>query len=225
MTLLLALALTGLLTGLGTRALGMPEGGKPPPWILAGGTGLLHVAMVVALVPLLRAHAFRWREAFGFLTGPRFRTLGLAVALTIPAMAAAWAVHQGCGWLLDRLAIPHDTQAAVDAVRAASQPWERAVFFLFAAGTAPVVEELLFRGVVWPLARDRGWRVSGCLAAALLFALVHFNAAALVPLWLLGIFWTWLYEVTGDLTAPIVSHALFNATNFAWIVYATTDIP
>jgi membrane protease YdiL (CAAX protease family) len=56
------------------------------------------------------------------------------------------------------------------------------------------------------------------LGVSLLFSLIHLNAAALIPLWLLGIFWTWLYERTGDLTTCILSHALFNGTNFIWMI-------
>ncbi len=51
------------------------------------------------------------------------------------------------------------------------------------------------------------------------------NLAAFLPLLLLGMFWTWLYERTGDLTASILSHAIFNGLNFAWLLLsvAKTD--
>jgi membrane protease YdiL (CAAX protease family) len=142
----------------------------------------------------------------------------MVVALTVPALGVAWLVHQGCGWVLDRLGVSYDSQAAVEAVRAATAPAQRAVLFLFAVVMAPIVEEILFRGILWPLLRDRGWHIWGALLAALAFAAIHFNLPALVPLWLLGIFWTWLYERTGDLMAPIVSHGVFNAVNFLWLI-------
>ncbi|MBL9127852.1 MAG: CPBP family intramembrane metalloprotease, partial [Verrucomicrobiales bacterium] len=102
---------------------------------------------------------------------------------------------------------------------------ERSILLFFAAGTAPVFEELVFRGVLWPAARDRGFRVSGYLLVSAGFALIHGNVAAFVPLAGLGMFWTWLYEKTGDLSAPILSHALFNLTNFLWILSLPPDAP
>lgn len=220
----LGLAVSGLAIELVARALGPGAGAAAPAtdrpaWLLAAGTGLVHIVTVALLLPLLRAHGLGWREAFGFGTGRGWRTAGLAIILTVPAMAAAWGLHQGSGWILERLHLHHDAQAAVEAVRGASRPWELALLFLFAGLTAPVVEELLFRGILWPLARDRGWRVRGSVAVSLLFALIHFNAAALLPLTALGLFWIWLYERTGDLAAPIVSHAVFNAANFVWIAF------
>ena len=221
----LSFALAALVIELLSRVLG--ETGPPasrPAWLLASGTGAVHLITLGLLVPLLRAHGLTWRAAFGFGERGWKRPLLIAATLTVPAMAGAWALHQGSGWILDQFHITHDTQTAVDAVRNASgRPWELVVLGFFTVGTAPVVEEILFRGILWPLARNRGWRRSGSLAVALLFALIHLNAAAFLPLAALGLFWIWLYEHTDDLLAPIVSHAVFNAVNFVWIAYYATQ--
>ena len=194
---------------------------KPRPvWLLAAGTGLIHILAVVLVLPLLRAHHFTWRDAFGPCRPRRLRVWLFAAACTLPAMAAAWMLHEGCGRVLELLSIPHDNQAAVEAVRNAGRGWERVLLFGFAALSAPVVEEIVFRGILWPVARERGWGARGAVGVGLFFALIHFNIAALVPLCFLGVFWIWLYERTGDLSAPILSHALFNAANFAWILLA-----
>jgi hypothetical protein len=49
---------------------------------------------------------------------------------------------------------------------------------------------------------------------SLLFAVVHWNVATFVPLLLLAVVLTLLYEKTNNLLAPIAAHALFNALNF-----------
>lgn len=220
----LALAVAMLAIAVAARGLAGGTGGTgtgpQPAWLMAAGTGIIHAITLLLLLPLLRTHGLGWRDAFGFGTGPWLRNAALALGLTLPAMAATWALHQGSAWLLDRVGIPHDAQATVDAVRNASRPWEISVLFVFAAITAPVAEELVFRGILWPLAREQGWRIRGAAGVSLVFAAIHFNAAALIPLTALGIFWIWLYERTGDLTAPILSHAAFNAVNFAWIALA-----
>lgn len=214
-----AMALSGL--GMEGLARGLGAAGAPRPvWLMAVGTGLFHVAALGVVHGLVRAHGVRWGEAFGlFRAGWPGRWVS-AILWTLPALAGAWGIHQGSIWLLEWASVPHDSQAAVEAVRRAGAGWELGVLFVFAVLTAPVVEEVLFRGVLWPLARDRGWRVAGAIGVSLLFALIHLNVAAILPLWGLGLFWIWMYERTGDLTAPILSHALFNGVNFAWLLVA-----
>ncbi len=223
-TLFFALAASGFAVHALARVSGA-DPAHPPAWQLASATGILHLAGILALIPLLRTHGSGWRDGFGLGTASWPRTGFIALGLTVPSLAAAWGVHQGISVLLDALGHPPDSQVAVDAVRTASRVWERGLLFVFAVGTAPVFEEIVFRGILWPMLRDRGFRVAGCLVASFLFALIHFNLAAFVPLWLLGIFWTWLYEKTGDLVAPMLSHGLFNATNFIWILALAPDSP
>jgi membrane protease YdiL (CAAX protease family) len=213
----IALAASGMVLEVIARATGNTDTPRPA-WLLAVGTGMLDAVGLAMVHVLLKAHQAGWRQAFGLFGTAWPRHWAMAAVLTVPALGLAWSVHQACGWFLEHLAIPHDPQAAVEAIRQTAGPWDRGLLFFFAVLTAPVAEEILFRGILWPLARDRGWRVTGCLGVSLLFSLIHLNAAALIPLWLLGIFWTWLYERTGDLTTCILSHALFNGTNFIWML-------
>ena len=53
---------------------------------------------------------------------------------------------------------------------------------------------------------------------ALLFAAVHMNAVTFVPLAVLALVLTALYERTNNLLAPITAHVLFNALNFATLL-------
>ena len=89
----------------------------------------------------------------------------------------------------------------------------KALLFLFLLIEAPVLEELLFRGVlfggltkimpIWP----------AILLSGLVFAVIHINAATLIPLWFLGAAFAWLYARTGTLLAPMAVHFTFNAVN------------
>lgn len=219
----LAVALSGLGLECAIQAMnGSGSAAQRPGWLLAAGTGLAH-ALALALLPmLLRAHAMGWRDAFGFLGRDSVRQ-GLRTLLwTGPAVMVAWLLHQASGWVLEQVSIPHDSQPAVDAVRATVHGWERGLLLFFAACSAPLVEEILFRGILWPLARDHGWRKAGAVVVSGLFALIHLNLAAFLPLFALGLFWIWLYESTGDLAMPVLSHGLFNAFNFVWILWLPT---
>jgi membrane protease YdiL (CAAX protease family) len=50
---------------------------------------------------------------------------------------------------------------------------------------------------------------------SLLFAAVHTNVVTFVPLVVLALVLTALYERTDNLLAPVAAHVLFNALNFA----------
>ena len=84
---------------------------------------------------------------------------------------------------------------------------------------APIVEELIFRGVLYPAAKHFAGPNVALWGVSILFALTHANLAALLALAVLGIILTFLYETTRSLIAPIIAHSLFNAANFAALVY------
>ncbi len=91
--------------------------------------------------------------------------------------------------------------------------WVRLVLVLTALLEAPLMEELLFRKVIF---RGFGTVMPIWLAMALsgfLFAVVHVNAATFLPLWYLGVALAWIYWRTGSILAPMFVHFLFNVTN------------
>lgn len=78
---------------------------------------------------------------------------------------------------------------------------------------APVLEEVLFRGIVF---RGFAKKLSLPLAMAasgFIFALAHVNAASFLALWYLGVSFAWLYTRTRTILAPITLHCAFNLTN------------
>lgn len=81
---------------------------------------------------------------------------------------------------------------------------------------APVIEEILYRGCLQSCVRRflKGW--GAIILTSLLFALIHYNVAAirtLPALFALSLAMGLVYERTGRLMPCIVVHALFNATN------------
>ena len=96
--------------------------------------------------------------------------------------------------------------------------WTRVYLGVFAVVIAPVAEEFIFRGVLYPFVKQLGYPRLAWIGVNFLFALIHMDAAALVPLFVLALALTWLYERTDNLLAPIAVHALFNATNLGMLV-------
>lgn len=84
---------------------------------------------------------------------------------------------------------------------------------LVAVVFAPLGEEFLFRGYIYPVMRRFGHPVFAIFFSGLLFSFFHFNMYALLPLFLFGMVLAYLYEVTGSIWAPMVAHGLFNGVS------------
>ena len=97
--------------------------------------------------------------------------------------------------------------------------WPTGIYLgIFAVVLAPVAEEFIFRGVLFPFVKQLGWPKLAWFGVSLLFALVHGSVTIFIPLFVLALALTWLYEKTGNLLAPIVVHGLFNAENLVLLI-------
>jgi membrane protease YdiL (CAAX protease family) len=89
---------------------------------------------------------------------------------------------------------------------------------------APIAEEILFRGVVFPLLLRRLSPVAAVVLCAALFAALHAHVPALVPLFVIATAFAVGYLYTGSLLTPIVMHAIFNAVNLT-LLYLLRGLP
>jgi membrane protease YdiL (CAAX protease family) len=93
---------------------------------------------------------------------------------------------------------------------------------LSAVVIAPVFEELIFRGYLYPAFKRFLGPFPAGVGTALLFALIHDNAANFAGLALLALALTLAYEWSGSILLPIAMHAFFNALNLAYLWWDTT---
>lgn len=83
-------------------------------------------------------------------------------------------------------------------------------FTLFVAGAGPLIEEIFFRGFSYRAFRSRlGPRWAGA-ASALVFAALHLNLIAFVPIFVLGLYLAYLYERTGSIVPSMTVHVIHN---------------
>ena len=75
---------------------------------------------------------------------------------------------------------------------------------------APIVEEFVFRGYVYRVLKFRSNNSVACIVTAIIFALLHFNISAFIPLFVFSIYLTRACESSSDIREPIVMHSLFN---------------
>ncbi|MCB9076972.1 MAG: CPBP family intramembrane metalloprotease [Anaerolineaceae bacterium] len=75
---------------------------------------------------------------------------------------------------------------------------------------APVVEEIFFRGFVFAGLRKRWSWPKAALASAGLFALAHIIPTSILPIFILGTIFAFLYQVSGSVWPAILMHMLTN---------------
>jgi membrane protease YdiL (CAAX protease family) len=148
--------------------------------------------------------------ALGFRTENALADMGaglLGYALITPLTVFAGALS---AWLFQRFSTPvHPTMAQMALLQT---PLDKCLLLLETAIAAPIVEEMMFRGLLYPAMRERWGRTRGILLSAAIFAIVHPTLPGqFLPLWTLGIGLTLAYERRGSLLPGIVMHGLNNS--------------
>jgi membrane protease YdiL (CAAX protease family) len=212
----LGLTIAGLLQKAGLAAFQPPDGFGA---VLLGTLGFQGAAWLLILF-FLRQHQVGWREALG-VCGPQLpRALRLAGLFAIAVLPVAWGLQFLSVDVLTRAGWPPEQQLAVTLLANTKSWWMRVYLGAFAVVLAPVAEEFIFRGMLYPFVKQLGWPRLAWVGVSFAFALIHDDAATFVPLFVLALALTWLYEKTDNLLAPITAHALFNAANLVLLFFA-----
>ncbi len=118
------------------------------------------------------------------------------------------------------LTLPTDLQQMVEALlNHSGAVWPVVVTGIYVGLGAPLIEEIGFRGMIYPALRrtlPRGWAVA---LTGLVFAAIHGNLAALLPITVLGA-WLCLVRDRFGLTTCIVLHMMVNLWSFTWLLAA-----
>jgi len=217
-----AIAAVALATFLGKDALlsSALVSAMPPEGRVMARVGVLVVFYAIQLAVLaLLAHrrGSTLFAAFGLTRirasfGSWFTAAGWVLLLLFATRIGAWV------WGVIAQAIGIDAPAATDAGLTTS----------FGAGTAglvlsvilvvivaPLVEEMLFRGVLLSALGSYFGAGVALVGQAVLFAAYHFSAWMFVPMLLLGLACGYLTQHRGSLWPAVVLHALFNAVPVA----------
>jgi membrane protease YdiL (CAAX protease family) len=181
------------------------------------GTVSLQGATWILMVIFFRLHGIRLGEGLGLWNKNLLRSLALAFGVIILVLPIAYGLQVVSGTLMEKIGwIPRDEEAVTLVAGATSRATAIYLGF-FTVVLAPVAEEFIFRGVLFPFIKQLGFPKIAWIGVSLLFALVHVAPAYFIPLFVLALALTWLYEKTDTLLAPIFAHALFNAAGLILI--------
>ncbi|MCG6970847.1 MAG: CPBP family intramembrane metalloprotease [Gammaproteobacteria bacterium] len=98
--------------------------------------------------------------------------------------------------------------------------------FVIVCLVAPVVEEMLFRGLILRGFMNNYSPVKSILLSSLLFAAFHLNVYQFVTAFIVGCLLGWIYIKARSLWPCIIHHALINSTAFmSWTTYDEKSAP
>ncbi len=179
-------------------------------------------AALVLVGRLLREHRTSWGEAFGLRANPGRALLvgALAAALFMPVGLELQRASASALERLPGLGVKPEVQPAVKGIQQAVSWPARAALGAMTILLVPLGEELLFRGIFYAWLKQAGFPRLALWCSALGFAAIHANLAVFVPLLVLALVLTAIYEWTGNLLAPIAAHTTFNALGFVLLSLA-----
>lgn len=195
------LGMLGLLLVLaaGFYALALFRSLEPDPGLIVS------LAELVLLVPVWWLTVRKYRVSWGSLglRGFRGEMLGLGCGLMV--LSAAFNLFYALFLGLFGLRVQPDL---IPLFTELSSPW---LLLVGGAIVAPVVEEIFFRGFVFAGLRGRyGWRRAALISSAL-FALIHAVPTAVLPIFILGCIFAYLYQRSGSIWPAILMHAATNS--------------
>ncbi len=168
------------------------------------------VPALLILFRLLRFQKIDGSDYLGLVRGRTLRMLGLSVLLYLAALPLLWFYSLLYQVFLEQLGHSFYMQD-VTQIFLAPMSWQVRVGVIFAAVVAaPVFEEIVFRGVLFPWLVRRAGFWPGVAIVSVLFAAMHLHFPSFLPLFLLSIMFCVAYARTRSLWVPIGMHACFN---------------
>ena len=206
---------------------------ESPPLMQKSLQGIgAHGAQLAVVAFILLARRFRPRGASTAVTRGGVhqhpRAVLESVMMAVAAALLLWPVIQAVGGSIGAIerwfgtstpAVGHQT-IEILLKAGAHDPW----WWLTIASAvvlAPLAEEFVYRGLLQQGLKAIGLGTGTAIViTSFLFAIVHWAAltdgsrlVGLTTLFILALGWGMLYERTGRMAAPVLAHAIFNATN------------
>jgi membrane protease YdiL (CAAX protease family) len=168
----------------------------------------------------LRQHDVNWQEAFGWHKCEPATAAAYGILAGLLFLPAGLGLSRLSEYVLDLANLNPQEQAAVHELQDPSLTvMEKTVIGLIAVVFAPIVEEALFRGILYPAIKRTGRPRLALWLSSVLFAAVHFNMMTFLPLLAFALVLVTVYESFQNLLAPIVAHSLFNGVNFLLLLF------
>lgn len=182
--------------------------------------------LVLAFVLLVRMFHSGRLEALGLKKHSLKALIGAPVAGYIVVLLIHFLLDRAglFQWIEQATDAPAE-QSIVSVLRTSSDVPLIAVICFSAAIAAPLVEELIFRGYLYPIMKKYTGVWFALISTSLLFGIIHVSLVPLIPLAIFGAVLVLLYEYTGTIWTPIIAHCIFNTATLVNILYPGLLLP
>lgn len=154
-----------------------------------------------------------WRELGVRAAAPAdLKRYGLVGGLLLTA------VMIGLGMLIALIQPELEGQYFERVLRESSAWHHYAITFLAGVIIGPLVEEIYFRGMLYPALREYLNVRWGIIIGGLLFGAVHADPWRAIPLAIGGMGLCYIYEKSGSIWPSALAHALWNGLMYAFVV-------
>jgi len=177
---------------------------------------VVYASIVIFLVGLLVYRNFRVADVFGLDSMGFARTLGrslLWLGAAYPLLMLVQAMVYGAA------GGEMSPQEVVEFLQNADTPRDRLAVLAMAVVVAPVAEEMIFRGYLYPVGKRYFGAFASMVVTSLLFAVLHGHIGSLPALFTLAMCLGLAYEKSGTLLVPMIMHAVFNAISVTAILF------
>ena len=178
------------------------------------------LAALIVLLAAMRRCCGTWSKVLEVL---EIKRLDTGFACTVPLLAVLLMLISGSTTLLwqsfmyTKFGLVFDVPPTVD-MGMNGTPVQAAMLAITALLAAPVLEEILFRRVLFGFMKQRYGVIAGYIGSALLFAVMHCSLAQLPGLFILALFWQYIYCRKQNLSVSIMLHFCNNLCSMALLL-------
>lgn len=179
---------------------------------------LFHWTCFALIACSLYLRRLPWSTAFSLRGGSALREISCGILILIGVMPLIIGYNFIAQIVMDWLNYAPEVQDVTRIISDSSSITTRIYFALLAVIVAPVVEEMLFRGILLPaITRVTGVRPA-VFIVSVLFAMVHGHLPSAVPLFMLSVALCLAYIYRGSLITSVAMHSFFNSLTIAVIL-------
>ncbi len=170
-------------------------------WSDIGNLFVLFVAVVLAKIRPIKI----WKQ-FGF-SKINFKKLLAWVAC---CWLLAFALDTIYEWIMNFFGVEIEMQMVAQEIQRYKDIKSIIIVILFVGVVTPVLEELIFRGILYQALRTKLSVFFSVFISSFIFAVVHFNLLFIIPIMITGIACSYSFEKTKSIYTPIGIHIVNN---------------
>lgn len=192
------------------------------PWNAFSGGFLAQFSLLLFLLLLCVRHEWNFPLNLQWEAGPLKQSLRsiffeyLKITPILFLLSVIWLAP--IYWLQHHWDVDFQQQPLTQAILQTSSQSFLIVAALMATIIAPITEELLFRGGLYRFLKGKISIRKAVWLTSFVFALLHYNVLAFLPILFLGVFLTQIYERHQNLWISIAVHSLFNLNSFVLLL-------